>query len=344
MRRRNLTFKMLSKANMNRNLNFDLIRSLAIFFVICIHSMGYFNELHVQGLSNIFDWGFHMWNVLISSAVPLFVMLSGALLLNGKVTPPFLFLQHRLHRVLIPFTIWSVILFLLSMFKEHWVLDWLLVPKFFGLYLTTGVVGIYWFVYLILGLYLITPILKPYFVQASKSSLFYVTFILVAFMVVKCAWEDVRWVKCFSFDYFCYVAYFIIGYVAFKAVSKARIVKCSVLLMLMLSFVGQLILDRYELKQFFPFQFFFNTSLFYVLLLPKIRSYGYFANFVTFVSKASYGIYLSHVVVISALCMVGFERSLPLPIEPILMAILVLLIEIMVIKIIKTVNLEKWLC
>lgn len=74
---------------MQRNFNFDLIRSLACFLVVCIHCGGYVGELHeTQGFSFCGNLLWFLWINIICSAVPFFVMLSGALLLSGKVTPP----------------------------------------------------------------------------------------------------------------------------------------------------------------------------------------------------------------------------------------------------------------
>lgn len=74
---------------MQRNFNFDLIRSLACFLVVCIHCGGYVGELHeMQGFSFYGNLLYFLWINTICSAVPFFVMLSGALLLSGKETPP----------------------------------------------------------------------------------------------------------------------------------------------------------------------------------------------------------------------------------------------------------------
>lgn len=74
---------------MQRNLNFDLIRSLACFFVVCIHCIGYVDELHeTLGFSFLGNLLYFLWKNVICTAVPFFVMLSGALLLSGKETPP----------------------------------------------------------------------------------------------------------------------------------------------------------------------------------------------------------------------------------------------------------------
>lgn len=327
---------------MKRNLNFDLIRSIAIFFVICIHSGGYVSDVHLQGFSY---WGeviFHSWEILIASAVPLFIMLSGALLLGERIAPPISFLKHRLSRVLIPFFVWSVILFTLSSFKEHWPINLELLPKFIVMTLTTGVIGIYWFVYLIIGLYLITPIIKPYFCSANKENMVYLCILLFVFYFISSYFGEVKWVKGFGFGYFVYVLYYVFGYVLVNYLKDWKYFSNLAVLILFLSFLGQVYINMRHIEQNCPFQLLFNMSLFGCLLLPSMRN-NRTSLLIVFLSKTSYGVYLTHAVIISGLCMVGFEHWLPLIIEPIAMASVVFAIEIVMMYVIIKLKLSKWL-
>lgn len=73
----------MENKSIERSVNFDCIRTLAILFVICIHSMGEMEQVissvHCGTLTKIVG---ALLNSIIHSGVPLFVMLSGALLLN----------------------------------------------------------------------------------------------------------------------------------------------------------------------------------------------------------------------------------------------------------------------
>lgn len=69
-----------------RDFSLDIIRSIAIIFVICIHSMGKLNIL----VTAFFDENAisHLFlSSIIYMGVPLFVMLSGALLLGKEEKP-----------------------------------------------------------------------------------------------------------------------------------------------------------------------------------------------------------------------------------------------------------------
>ncbi len=329
-----------------RDLNYDLVRCLAIFFVIGIHSSGFVGDEHRLGFSLAGNVLYETWQTVISTAVPLFVMLSGALLLGGKITPPISWLKRRLHRVLVPFALWSVPLFCLSTFKEHWAVEPALVGKFVEMSLTTGVVGVYWFVYLIVGLYLVTPIIKPYFAQASRQGMAYAAALGVGFVVVSHLWGDVKWVKGFSSEYFVWFVYFALGYIITHALRSWRHFGSTSVCLLLLSLAAKVSLGACGVtdERFLPLlQFAFNLSAFCVLLLPRLTD-GRVMRGVVFASKVSYGVYLSHVVFISGLCQVGFERSLPLWIEPLAMTAVVMAIEMVMMAVIRKLKLDKWLC
>ena len=99
----------------NRNSNFDIVRAVAIFMVICIHSLGLVNDALPTG-----DEEARMTNAVMTivyGGVPLFVMLSGALLL-GKDEPIGVFFRKRMGRVLWPFLFWSVIVCAILYWQE----------------------------------------------------------------------------------------------------------------------------------------------------------------------------------------------------------------------------------
>lgn len=89
-------------------------------------------------------------------------------------------------------------------------------------------------------------------------------------------------------------------------------------------------------------QFFLYVSLFCVFLNFKISFSGAKLKVLEFISNCSYSIYLSHVVLVSAMVMVGFTHILPLWIMPLAMAVIVFLIECIGQWIILKVGLKKY--
>jgi surface polysaccharide O-acyltransferase-like enzyme len=138
----------------------DLIRSLAITLVIVLHVSN--EALASNAIASTYWWTGAVYKTLSLSCVPLFVMLSGALLLQqSKLDEPIrLFLKKRLSRIGLAFAFWTVVYLAWSFFTlqipvtPNNIVQGILKSLFGGAYYH------FWFIYLIVGLYLITPILR----------------------------------------------------------------------------------------------------------------------------------------------------------------------------------------
>ena len=146
----------------------DRLRNAATLLVIAIHV----SSPIAHGYSN-FDtwhwWAGNWWDALGRPAVNLFVMLSGFLLL-GKDYPTGNFLRRRFVRVLIPSLFWMALYLLYMHIAKN---D----PATIGQALVKIVRGPVhyhlWFIYLILGLYLTYPLLRPWVRQAKDADFWY---------------------------------------------------------------------------------------------------------------------------------------------------------------------------
>lgn len=88
----------------------DVVRFVAMFTVVCCHSADPFNFYPGEPPANIDDikfWG-AAYGAFLRPCVPLFVMITGALLLPVKGDTS-AFYKKRISRVFFPFLIWSVI-------------------------------------------------------------------------------------------------------------------------------------------------------------------------------------------------------------------------------------------
>jgi surface polysaccharide O-acyltransferase-like enzyme len=134
----------------------DAARVTAILAVIAIHTVASL----VSNRSLPESWWFG--NIVDSAArwsVPLFVMLSGALLLSGKAADdPISFYRRRLSRILPPLIAWTAIYLVYGHFNAD-------NPKTFDdavAYVLAGRPYFHlYFLYLIAGLYAVAPILRP---------------------------------------------------------------------------------------------------------------------------------------------------------------------------------------
>ena len=86
----------------------DLLRLVAIFMVIAIHCADPFNVSPEARSNPDYNFWGSFYGSMLRSCVPLFVMITGLLLLPVK-TDTSKFYSKRLLRVLVPFLVWSVI-------------------------------------------------------------------------------------------------------------------------------------------------------------------------------------------------------------------------------------------
>ena len=144
-----------------RHEGLDVLRALAAFFVIGIHTSGqYLAPEHWQssnGYVAALVQGF------VQIGVPLFFMLSGAFLLAQPIEKPSTFYRKRLPRLLIPLAVWLPLYYLYFWIKGADVAEYAL-----HLFWAKGYFHL-WFLPPLLGLYLVTPLLRKVIERVSRS-------------------------------------------------------------------------------------------------------------------------------------------------------------------------------
>lgn len=170
----------------------DVVRLLAMFTVVCCHSTDPFNFYPGEPPANISEikfWGAAYGSVL-RPCVPLFVMITGALLLPVKGDTG-AFYRKRISRVFWPFLIWSVIYNLFP-----WITGLLgcrpeLILDFFPysgeeaarqslsvsmdyisrIPLNFSLLDVHmWYIYLLIGMYLYMPVFSAWVEKASEKA------------------------------------------------------------------------------------------------------------------------------------------------------------------------------
>lgn len=166
----------------NRQLDLDLLRIVAIMAVVVIHCLAW-----VQ-MKNPVDS--HQWmigNVLDSAmrwCVPIFVMISGSLLINDKAAnEPSVFYKKRLIRIFVAILIWPLIYTAWPIIMFHGTL----MPKkiLFGYLSGTPVQVHLYFLFLIAGLYVLTPIISLLAQHSSKRTFTITTIAVLATTTVS---------------------------------------------------------------------------------------------------------------------------------------------------------------
>ncbi len=141
----------------------DVIRVSAIFLVVLVHNLFFLPQ---NTVGTLWMWIPYLYAQL---GVPLFVMISGALLL-GRDESLSQFFRKRTGRILLPWVFWIGVYVIIDSFlhQKH--------PGSFSLwlkYLYEMFFSRFWFLPMIFGLYLMTPILKILVSSAKKYQLVY---------------------------------------------------------------------------------------------------------------------------------------------------------------------------
>lgn len=149
----------------------DACRVLAILGVVLIHSCGavFYNYGKIP---NNYWLSANLLDSLARVAVPLFVMISGALLMKSgdMYSVNFKVIGRRIVRVLVPLIVWSMVYLWWVDFntpnKTINPVEWL--QKF----LSQPVMYHLWFVYMIIGLYIMLPIMQVIFHACENNEHF----------------------------------------------------------------------------------------------------------------------------------------------------------------------------
>ena len=157
---------------------FDTLRVIACFLVVLCHA----GDFYLENATGEFGLAWSKLLTLTRPCVPLFILLSGTLLLPLK-TDSSTFLKRRFKRVVIPFLVWSVLYVFFPIPSETvfggppnaftgemniYAYNLMMIPLNF-----TASNAHFWFMYSIIGLYLFMPIISPWVKAASKKEILY---------------------------------------------------------------------------------------------------------------------------------------------------------------------------
>ena len=166
----------------------DVLRLVAILMVIAIHCTDPFNASPESRANPEFNFWGSVYGSMLRASVPLFVMMTGFLLLPVRQEAS-AFYKKRIPRVLFPFLIWSVLFDL-----APWFIQWIggspelvtdffpwepnpsasfvealktiaLIPVTFTVYATPM-----WYIYVLIGLYLYMPVFSAWVEKASDKA------------------------------------------------------------------------------------------------------------------------------------------------------------------------------
>jgi surface polysaccharide O-acyltransferase-like enzyme len=297
------------------NIPDDLIRTLAIILVIILHASNL--TLQASSVPIGYWWTAVVYKSLALSCVPLFVMLSGALLLQpAKLNEPIrVFLKKRLSRIGLAFAFWSAVYLAWGFYVTQHPITLVNIGQgiLYGLF--SGSYYQFWFIYLIVGLYLITPILRVIVAHGSKRILEYLIglwFLGVAIVPILQLASGLT----LNTDVFViggWIGYFILGTYLQKVTLRSSILYGALLLGFFWTIFGVWLMT-YPLNSVGQNNFFFDyltanviigsAALFMILM--KFRSdwpgnnHPIFNRIVSAISKNTLPIFLFHVIILES--------------------------------------------
>lgn len=299
-----------------RDVSVDVIRAYAIVLVVLTHVVAPYT-VRFTSSSDISWWIENMVTSVSRPCIPLFVMLSGLLLLSPRKNERLgLFFKKRFAKVVIPFIAWAIIYFL---WRHFYLMQSVSFTQALREIVGGPVYFHFWFIYMLLGLYLATPILRSYVRHADKYNLYYLVALWFFFLTIKPllrkTFQDLELPVDLPVASG-YVGYFVAGHVLARVRLSSR--TAAWLFLLMLGLAGLTALGTFLLIS--EAHGAVNTSL-YDYLFPNVilmsgaaflalRSVNYEKIFarttfckkmVDVLSRASLGIYLLHPVVIHLL-------------------------------------------
>lgn len=203
---------------MKRNISLDWMRFASCVLVILQHVAEFYYvspELKPNHTDNAILVG--IFNSISRISVPLFIMISGYLLLpmKQKTTE---FFKRRFTRILFPFIVWSVVYTVYFTINADGLIgEWL---RRVSLIPFTYQAEHLWYVYMLIGLYLLIPIITPWLQAVSKRELeaYLLLWMLTSFLPYLRLWipsigADTYFNPSPTFYYFSgFAGYMLLGY------------------------------------------------------------------------------------------------------------------------------------
>lgn len=294
---------------MKRNISLDLLKVLACFAVVVLHTAGIIatkNNGYTINNSIYYIAGF---------AVPVFFMVNGNLLLN-KSTMSYKYIIKKIFNILLVVLSWNILIFFPKLAIKNKIAN----PFYMALnnLIQKDYFFQFWFFGALILIYLVLPILHKYFNNLKTALLITGTFIIISLAI-----DILSLVRSFSgnsivqiniiqtFRLWTWFAYYLLGGLLGKRQFKDYVFRhisplvnrIIVTIMIIITNIYQYNVGRYLYKtpyaEYFYdniFTFILNVSLF--ILVYRIDLSKYKGNTIELISNNAMGIYIIHITII----------------------------------------------
>lgn len=305
--------------NKKRDFQMDVLRVVGCLLVVWQHvSECYYIAPDLSPVREPSTYAIGFLTSLCRASVPLFVMVSGYFLLPMRGTSKEFF-SRRCSRIIGPFVFWCAVYAVYYVFSrgDSWgqcLENILHIPVNFG-----TEIGHLWYVYMLLGLYLLVPVLSPWLQTASKralqgylglwavTSLLSYIHLLFPEILGECFWNPTPMLYYFTG----FAGYFVLGFYL-RRFGAPSALPSGVMLIVGYAVTALVFNARIETAPSIPElelswqQCSGNVALMAVGLFGLIRSVkwqggGLSGRFVSDIARKGYAIYLAHLIILSEL-------------------------------------------
>jgi surface polysaccharide O-acyltransferase-like enzyme len=300
----------------------NALRGLAIFFVVLLHTSAPLLA-DFEKKSSTRWWIGNVFDSLTRSCIPMFLMLSGTLLL-GRDESLKHFFSRRVWKIVIPMLAWTMIYLVFNTwyYENSWA-PIVLITK-----VLSGRAAFHlWFLYMLFGVYMLIPVLRGWIAHATKNQIEY---FLIFWIVFSSLIPLIEWGLHLKFAIKVelasgYIGFVVLGYYlghvsqiqrALPPIIWPSVFVVAVLVTIFGTFVATVLLNNGVLDEVFYVYNSPNVIVMSVILflsfqrLPwKLSNWPY--RTLSLIAKNSLTIYLIHMIVLTLLKsgLLGFELN-----------------------------------
>ncbi|MDR2906514.1 MAG: acyltransferase family protein [Bacteroidales bacterium] len=305
----------------------DKLRILATLGVILLHTSSG-TSYNYGNIPNLSWWVGNIFDSAGRFAVPVFLMISGALILSKTYDNIGEYLKKRVVKILLPFLFWSLIYIVKNLFLAFYngtSMSFIEILKFVIMQFKYGASFHFWYIYMLIGLYLFFPIIGKWIKKSSACELKYFLGIwllttFIHFPFISKVFPNV------DLAYFSgYIGFPVLGYyLANKTSSDFRIEKRRAILLILTGFLitvlGTFFIAKYNghfsdtlYKPLSP-QIILIAAGMFLLFKSSSRNPQKYSTILLFFSKYCYGIFLIHPFILEIMEKIHIQTSLIHPI------------------------------
>jgi len=332
------------------------LRLIALYAVIILHSTA--PLLMQYGKVPASNWWMaDFLNATVRFAVPVFVMITGALLLHREYEIGS-FLKKRLGRVVVPFLFWSLVYIWYSWQNEEFAFTndvWTNI-KIVLHDLKNGSSYHLWYVYMLIGLYFFIPVIGKFVRNATEKEILYFLIVWFAVMLITQPYL-LRFNPAVDMHYFAgYVGYLVLGhYLAFKDFNVKHLrlwMSALFIFSIVLIAVGTWLIipnAKWPGTMFYepvnPAVLMLSASIFMIVKLTVPKVPPVIIRIRDFAGEYNYGIYLGHALVLYFLddpFGISYKFCTPIISIP-LTALICFVVTLLMVWIISKVTFGRWI-